>query len=867
MIAMALEPGARLGPYEIVSTLGTGGMGEVYKARDSRLDRMVAIKIIRSGFADDDDTRQRFEHEARLVAQISHPSVLVLHDFGIHEGAPYMVSEFLEGESLRALVVRGAIPPRRAIDIAREVAQGLAAAHDQGIVHRDLKPENILITKAGRAKILDFGIAKLAKQPGVSDAHNAPTAPIETGPGRIIGTVGYMSPEQVQGEPADSRSDIFAFGAIVHEMLTGKRLFVRGSAVESLNAILKEDAKEVSESGVAVSQSLESTLRRCLAKDPALRFQSAHDLAFALEIADTVSRKAEPSGWEPPRSPMFRMVLGIAALATLMFALGWFWPGRRPVDPGFEFRRLTYQPGASVGGARFAPDGQTIVYDGRFGSNPGGVFTTRVGSHEFRSLDLPPGTQVLAVSSTGELAIRLADPARGGVLAQVPLAGGAPRPLIEGVAYADWSPDGKDLAIVRLIPGGSRVEYPIGTVLAEVKRPSRFGRVAVSPTGDRVAFVEIFPGPNNPGRVAVVDRTGSKRFLTGEWLGGWGVAWSEDGSEVYFFGTNRAPSAAAATRGEMVLGPPAIRAVDMAGNERLVLKAFTELTLRDASRGRLLVTQTVAPNLEMVFLSPAEKVERDLAWLNWSTPADLTPDGNLVLFDESRTGDGQSLVYLRRTDGTPPVRLGEGAALALSADGAWAATVETKSRPAPIVLLPTGAGERRNLKNVNLACQEARFFPDGKQLLVRASEPGRNPRLYVLGMADEAPRALTPEGVTGLALSPDGSRVATVAADGKVMSFPTEGGEGEALAGFEPGDQPIQWSEDGKSIFALRRTDRRFDVFRVSLDSGRREVWRSHIPKTAQGSISSVFITPDGSRSMVVHIPSWLELYVVDGVR
>lgn len=445
---MALETGARLGPYEILSSVGAGGMGEVYKARDLRLDRLVAIKIIRGGDSQDSEARVRFEHEGRLVAQINHPSVLVLHDFGVHEGAPYMVSEFLDGESLRSVVGRGPIPARRALEIARDVAEGLAAAHDKGILHRDLKPENILVTKSGHAKILDFGIAKLTKPETLSDAHDAPTAPLQTAPGRLVGTAGYVSPEQVRGGEADSRSDIFALGAVVHEMLSGQRLFARGSAVESLNAILTEEPKELAQFGVTVPPFVERTVRRCLEKDPARRFQSAHDLAFALESTDTNSRATNPQGLDlplPRRSAQTILGLaGVVALALMSFAAAWWWPGRRAAFPAFEFHRLTYQPGDSMGGARFSPDGQTVVYDGRFGAGPGGVFTTRAGSQEFRSLDLPAGTQVMSISSTGELAIRLPDPSHGGVLAQVPLAGGVPRPLVEAVDFADWSPDGRE---------------------------------------------------------------------------------------------------------------------------------------------------------------------------------------------------------------------------------------------------------------------------------------------------------------------------------------------------------------------------------------------------------------------------------------
>ena len=861
---MALETGARLGPYEIVSIVGAGGMGEVYKAKDTRLDRMVAVKIIR-GVLGPEDVR-RFEQEARLVAQINHANVLVLHDFGIHEGAPYMVSEFIEGESLRAVVARGPVAARRVIDIAKDIAQGLAAAHDRGIVHRDLKPENILITKSGRAKILDFGIAKAKPSPGANH-EDSPTAPLQTEPGHLLGTVGYVSPEQVRGGEADSRSDIFALGAIIHEMLSGRRAFVRGSAVESLNAILKDEPVELSELEIVVPEGLNRAMRRCLEKEPTRRFQSTDDLAFTLETMDTLSAREKTVALDVTR-PRTRLkgTVGAAALVMAAFAVGWWWPRRNAQPPAFEFHRLTFQPG-KVNDARFAPDGETIVYDGRFDAGEGGVYTTRAGSHEFRSLDLPPGTDLLAMSSTGDLAVRIPDARGGGVLARVPLAGGVPRPLVEGVNWADWSPDGKDLAIVRRVPGGTRLEYPIGTSLVEVKLPNRIGRLRVSPEGDRVAYVEWLPGPNATGHIALVDRRGSKRVLSKDWAGNGGPAWGQDGNEVYFSGTNATGATPKGLGSYANWGPPAVRAVDMDGNERLVLKSFVELHVQDFRMGQLLLNETVSAQVVLAFQSPTERMGRDLGWLNWSLPADLSSDGKLLLFDETRTGEGMDSVYLRRTDGTPPIRLGNGQALALSSDGAWAATVGTRSAPSPIVLMPTGAGEARTLKGGDLICLAAQFFPDGKRLLVRAAEPGHNPRLYVQEIADARAKPLSPEGVVGLALSPDGTRAVTMGPDGRAMSYPTDGGNGSPLHGFENGDQPIQWSADGKSLFAVRTMERRVDVYRIGLESGKRELWRSYSSTDPQSTIFRVLITPDGRNSVVASQRIWVELDVVNGVR
>src|ERR1700757_2969255 len=287
---MELSAGTKLGPYEIVEPLGAGGMAEVYRAKDTRLGREVAIKLLPESFAKDADRLWRFEQEARAVAALDHPNILAIHDVAENNGAPFLVSEFLEGNSLRQELNRSALPMRRAVDYGTQIAQGLAAAHDKGIIHRDLKPENIFVTQDGRLKILDFGLAKLSKLESAADEDaTLEAATKEASPGLILGTVGYMSPEQVKGEAADARSDIFALGTILYEMLTGSRAFQRNTSAETMTAILKEDPPEMSTPSRSVVPALERIVRRCLEKKPLQRFQSARDLAFGLEAFSGVS--------------------------------------------------------------------------------------------------------------------------------------------------------------------------------------------------------------------------------------------------------------------------------------------------------------------------------------------------------------------------------------------------------------------------------------------------------------------------------------------------------------------------------------------------------------------------------------------------
>src|SRR5262245_38982096 len=349
---MALTAGSRLGPYEILAPLGAGGMGEVYKAHDTRLGREVAVKVLPAGFSANADRLRRFQDEARAASALNHPNIVTIHDVGTHDGSPYVVTELLEGETLRARLAGGAFIPRRALGHAVQIAHGLAAAHEKGIVHRDLKPENIFVTQDGRVKILDFGLAKLAlkEEPGGPQT-NLPTVG-GTEPGMVLGTVGYMSPEQVRGQPADTRSDIFSFGAILYEMLSGQRAFRGGSAADTMSAILKEDPPDLSQTNRAVAPGLERVVRHCLEKNPEERFQSARDLAFDLETLSDISAPAALATVRPAQSRRLRSVLLIAAAvvaAALAGAFLWLRPrGAGTIDSlaVLPFVNASRDPGA-----------------------------------------------------------------------------------------------------------------------------------------------------------------------------------------------------------------------------------------------------------------------------------------------------------------------------------------------------------------------------------------------------------------------------------------------------------------------------------------------------------------------------------------
>jgi len=466
-----LAAGTLLGPYKIVAPIGAGGMGEVYRAQDTRLERNVAVKVLSRTLVNDAEALRRFEQEARAAGMLNHPNILAIYDIGVEGEQRYIVSELLEGQSLRARIREGPVPPRRALDYGAQLARGLAAAHERGIIHRDLKPENIFLTRDGHVKILDFGLVKLVGQrvPSAQAGETEPTLiPGHTEPGRIMGTVGYMAPEQIRGLPGDALSDIFAFGAILYEMLAGRPAFRGESPIETLNAILRDDPPDFFELNLRIPAALDRIVRHCLEKKPEERFQSARDLAFDLGALSGLTSKMTYAGprWRISLRAL-AMPLAIAAAIAAALVGGYLLGQRHGRVPPPAFHRLTYR-GGTIYNARFSPDGQTVFYGARWGGSPVTVFSARADSPESRDLQFGVA-DVLAVSRSGELALSLNRHAIGyvrysGTLAQVPIAGGAPRQILDDVEDADWSPDGR-LAIVRTMAGRCRLEFPIGVVL------------------------------------------------------------------------------------------------------------------------------------------------------------------------------------------------------------------------------------------------------------------------------------------------------------------------------------------------------------------------------------------------------------------
>src|SRR5687768_15220452 len=472
---MSLAAGTQLGPYEVMDLLGAGAMGEVYRARDTRLRRQVAVKVLPASIGNDPARLKRFEQEARAAGALNHPNIVAIRDVGHESGSPYVVSELLEGETLRERMGGMPLPPRKVMDYAIQIARGLAAAHEKGIVHRDLKPDNIFLTRDGGVKILDFGLAKLGRAPFAASFEDsvsaAPTCDPLTEEGTVLGTVGYMSPEQVRGQNADHRSDIFSFGAVLYEMLTGQRAFKGRSAVETLNAILKEEPPQITVANPPLPPALERIVYHCLEKNPAERFQSAHDLAFDIEALSSPSGSGPRAALLPGESPWQRARPALlAALIMALPAAGFLLARAASHHPNPEYQRLTFRRG-TVYGARFSPDGQ-VVYSAAWDGRKPELYARRPETPDARGLGFPMAS-VVGVSPSGEMALLIHDEGKPSVLARAPLAGGPPREILERVHAADWARDGGDFAVVRHVDGGLRLEYPIGTVL--VSSPSVHG--------------------------------------------------------------------------------------------------------------------------------------------------------------------------------------------------------------------------------------------------------------------------------------------------------------------------------------------------------------------------------------------------------
>ncbi len=853
--------GQRVGHYQILETIGAGGMGEVFRARDERLHREVALKLIRPASSGNADHIRRFEQEARAAAALNHPNIVAIYDVGFDQGLHYIVSELLEGETLRQRLDAGKLKLRQATDYGLQITHGLIAAHERRIVHRDLKPENLFLTREGRIKILDFGVAKL--QPSLDDGQSAgevQAMTTVTKSGAVIGTVAYMSPEQLRGKSVDSRSDIFSLGAILYEMVTGNRAFAGETEVDTMTAVLREEPPEIDLEATDIPPAFQEIARHCLEKEPENRFQSARDLAFALQtLSGSGEGKAIRFGKRKPRTAKVFLWSSAAVLAVV--GLVFLGKQLRPSALPITYRQLTFEQG-TVYSARFARDGQEIIYGAAWNGKPQQLFSTVGNSLLPQPLQITDA-DLLAVSPTNELAIATHAShsahldVENGTLAEVPMAAAAPREILQDVSAADWDSKGK-LAIVHVVSAQNKLEYPIGHVLYQTN--GRITHICISPHDDQIAFMN-HPDPwDDRGSLEIVDVAGNVRSLTPEWVSEDGLGWSPNGKEIWF---------AAGEKGNRRV----LHAVDMSGRIRTLLDVPGSLTLQDVvSDGRVLVTVN-SNRLGMDEASLENHDEVDLSWHDWNVAKDISPDGQWVLFEDSSEVSGPNYaVVMRKVNGDLPVRLGEGVAGGLSPDGKWAISV-SQGPPPKVILLPVEAGQPRQFDlgvMQNVESYPPRFLSDGQHIVLSGSEPGRRVRDYVLDLIGGKLHPITPEGIFGTMVSPDGRYVIGVSADKTFALYPLDGKSAPIHIPDVGGDlMPVQWSEDGSQLFAYRTTGIPAKVYRVKISTGEETLIKELKPLSPAGvfRIAPVMVSRDGRHFLYSYNQALSNLWLVSGLR
>ena len=867
--------GTKLGHYEILAKIGEGGMGEVYRARDLTLGREVAIKVLPEHRLDSPDAAQRFEREAKAVAALSHPNILSLYEFGEHEGKTFAVTELLEGESLYDRLRSGSMPLRRTIEVAGQVADGLAAAHERGIVHRDLKPANLFLTRDGRVKILDFGLAKA--QPIPQFDSQAATMRDNTAPGTVLGTARYMSPEQVRGAEADARSDIFSFGTVLWEMLSGRVAFERDSAVEIMSAILKEDPPELSAINESVPLAIDRIVRRCLEKAPERRFQSAHDLSFALRNAlDSSSRGLPALEAAPAEQRGHLRTAAIAAFCLLLGAVGGFWASSRLRAPQYpepvKVTPLT-QSGADWS-PDASPDGKTIAFvsarDGRpriwLRQMAGGIEVPLTQGIDIEPSFAPDGSSVLFLRDEGTTYSAY----------RVPVIGGSERKVLDNVTEATWSPDGKQLAYLRV--SGEAVapvmtvgilEVQSGAVRELRKFEARLVRgLRWSPDGKWMLLVLGSVVQNAANEILIVDvESGETRWNRIQERQYSAPAWTPDSRSFLIAQSNTVLGDISSTSGRVLRVDP------FADRER------TEFWVQSVFAG-------AADFVRFDFIDANRMVFDEIIWQGTLTLAQYSPlgvglDGREMTTGNSRdrqptySRDGRSVLFSSNRSGNADLwllSLGSGEVRqltddpaddwdpAFSSDGRSIIWSSNRSGHLEIWIANVDGTGARQLSQDGVDAENPTQTPDGKWILYGSGNLERNGIWRMRSDGSEAARVI-PGAYFLPEVAPDGVHVAYLLNDGehqRVVLSVAEIESGQVVfetdvefSGFQNLIQPgrPRWTPDGTSLLFMHPNDQGYfaifeQAFRPGTDT--KATRRLCVTATGNTQIESFGVAPDG---------------------
>jgi len=881
--------GETIGPYEVLSELGSGGMGTVYLAQDARLGRKIALKLLPPQFTNDKDRLRRFQQEARSASALNHPNILTVHEIEQKGELHYIATEFVDGVTLRQYLSNRQLNLYEVLNIASQIASALQAAHAAGIAHRDIKPENVMIRTDGYVKVLDFGLAKLTERDDL-----LPTTP-ETNPGVVMGTPRYMSPEQARGLEVDGRTDIFSLGIIIYEMVAGTVPFDGATPSDVIAALLKDEPASLTTSRIPeVPFELERVINSALAKNRKDRYQTATEFLLDLHrLKDGLQLNGKPvnaGGFGSPQahsergqtaaSRRFRstdpkankntesvqpkigrwaLVISVGMLLLVAGVVSMVYRSRRKVTSTAkvtQIRLLTNRDGF-VTAARFAPDGKRVIYSGGFDGRPVELFFTDVDGLERRPAETSLASLKSVSSTTGKIAVLLNFElnwmdGRNGTLAILPAEGGKPEVLMDNVDEAAFAPDGDSIAIVRSVMREHQLEYPVEQVL--YKSPGWMSYPRFSPKGDKIAFFE-HPLGDNGGSVVLFDvATKKSESISTGWTALKGLAWNPTGDEIWFGGSR-------------VSRNQNINAVSLSGKERLNIYELpgVYVKLEDISPdGRILVSQGNI-HTTMTILGGKSASEVVSSPFAWSLSVDLSTDGKTLLYYElgyeSSDPSDVNTTYLRKLDEPNPIRLGKGKALALSPDGKWALALQDRSPP-QLVLLPTSSGTPKALPNSGMKeYHYASFFPDMRRILFTAVEAREDAfiRSYVQDLETGDVHPLTEEGSVALRVSPDGKNVVTLEPDQTYYIQPLAGGDSTPVPGLTSSDEPIQWSEDSRALYVIAAGDFSTKIYRVDIISGKRRPWKDVDPASKIGLIGlelnpgGILITPNGEVSVYTY--------------